>query len=144
MGSILRIAAAVVVVAGAGAACGSGGTGGAHGHVAVRAAIRHGACLPVHPGISPFRGSLTLVRSDGRHVAVDVGPRGHGQTSLAPGRYRLVPPLPQSTVHLEVDGRAIGVIGRAYPLRIAAGRSIRLALVILPRRGECTSGGASA
>jgi hypothetical protein len=145
MTSILRIAIAVVAISVVASACGSGGpVGDASGRLALQAAVRRGACLPVHPGLSPYRGLLVLVRSDGRRVRVDAGPRGHVRRSLAPGSYRLVPPLPGSTVHLRLDGRAVAVIGDHYPLRIGAGETARLAVVILPRRGDCTSTGAGA
>jgi hypothetical protein len=143
MTSIFRIA--VVAISVVASACGSGGAAGdASGHLALRAAVRRGACLPVQPGLSPYRGLLVLVRSDGRRVRVDSGSRGHGRTSLAPGSYRLLPPLAGSTVHLELDGRAVTVIGHHYPLRIGAGETARLAVVILPRRGDCSSTGAGA
>jgi hypothetical protein len=145
MTSILRIAIAVVAISVVATACGSGGAGGdASGHLAVQAAVRRGACLPVHPGLSPYRGLLVLVRRDGRRVRVDAGPRGHVRRSLAAGSYRLLPPLPGSTVHVHLDGRAVTVSGGHFPLRIGAGETARLAVVILPRRGDCTSSGAGA
>jgi hypothetical protein len=145
MTSILRIAIAAVAISVAASACGSGGAAGhAPGHLAVQAAVRRGVCLPVHRGLTPYRGFLVLVRSDGHRVRVHTGSRGHGRTLLAPGTYRFVPPLPGSTVHLDLDGRAVTVIGHRYPLRIVAGETGRLAVVILPRRGECTSSGAGA
>ena len=144
MTSSLRIAVAALAISVVASACGAGsGEGHAPGHLAVQAAVRRGACVPVHPRTSPYRGLLVLARSDGRRVRVEAGSRGHGRTSLASGRYRLVPPLSGSTVHVQIDGRAVSVSGRAYPLRIGAGRTVRLAVVILPRRGDCTSGGAS-
>jgi hypothetical protein len=143
--SILRIAIAVVAISVVASACGSGGApGDASAHLAVQAAVRRSVCLPGHPGLSPYHGVLVLVRSDGRRARLDAGSRGHGRTSLAPGSYRLVPPLPGSTVHLELDGRAVTAIGRRYPLRIGGGETARLAVVIVPRRGECTSTGAGA
>jgi hypothetical protein len=145
MTPILRIAIAVVAISVAASACGSGGApGDASAHLAVHAAVRRGACLPVHPGLSPYRGLLVLVRSDGDRVRIDAGPSGHVRRSLAPGSYRLIPPLPGSTVHLEVDGQPVTVTGDHYPLRIGAGATARLAVVILPRRGDCTSSGAGA
>jgi hypothetical protein len=145
MTSILRIVITVVAVSVVAPACGSGGAAGhASGHVAVRAAVRRGACLPGHPGLSPYRGLLVLVRSDGRRVRVHAGSRGNSRTSLAAGSYRLVAPLPGSTVRLELDGQPVTATGHRYPLRIVAGRTARLAVVILRRRGECTSSGAGA
>ena len=145
MTSILRIVIAVVAVSVVATACGSGGAAGdASGHLAVRAAVRRGACLPVHPGLSPYRGLLVLVRSDGRRVGVHPGSRADSRTSLAPGSYRLVAPLPGSTIHLELDGQPVTATGQHYPLRIVAGETARLAVVILPRRGDCTSSGAGA
>jgi hypothetical protein len=145
MTSILRIAIAVVAISVVACGCGSGGAAGdASGHLALQAAVKRGACLPVHPGLAPYRGLLVLVRSDGRRVRVDAGRRGRVQRSLAPGSYRLVPPLPGSTVHLELDGQPVSVRGDHYPLRIGAGETARLAVVILPRRGDCTSSGAGA
>lgn len=93
--------------------------------------------------MSPYRGLLVLVRSDGRRVRVATGTRGHGQASLPPGAYRLVAPLRGSTVRLELDGRTVTLTGRRYPLRISPGETVRLVVVIVPRRGECTSTGAS-
>jgi len=105
MTSILRIAIAVVAISVVACGCGSGGAASdASGHLALQAAVKRGACLPVHPGLAPYRGLLVLVRSDGRRVRVDAGRRGRVQRSLAPGSYRLVPPLAGSTVHLELDG----------------------------------------
>jgi hypothetical protein len=145
MTSILRIVIAVVAVSLVAPACGSGGAAGdVSGHLAVRAAVRRGACLPVHPGLSPYRGFLVLVRSDGRRVRVDAAPSGRVLRSLAPGSYRLVPPLAGSTVHLELDGEPVATTGPGYPLRIVAGETARLAVVILRRRGDCTSSGAGA
>jgi hypothetical protein len=145
MTSIFRIAIVVVAISLVATACGSGGAAGdASGHLAVRAAVRRGACLPVHPGLSPYRGLLVLVRSDGRRVRVDAAPSGQVRRSLAPGSYRLVPPLAGSTVHLELDGQPVTTTGHRYPLRIVAGETARLAVVILGRRGECTSSGAGA
>jgi hypothetical protein len=145
MTSILRIVVAIVAISVVAPACGPGGAGqDASGHLAVRAAVRRGACLPVHPGLSPYRGLLVLVRSDGRRVRVNADSHGNSRTSLAPGSYRLVPPLPGSTVHLDLDGRAVTATGHRYPLRIGAGETARLAVVILRARGECTSGGAGA
>jgi len=142
--SFLRIVIAVVAVGAAATGCGSGGGGNASAHLTVQAAVRRGVCLPVHPGLSPYRGPLVLVRSDGRRVRVVADARGLGRTALAPGTYRLVPPLLGSTVRTALDGRAVGAIGGRYPLRILAGASPRLAVVILPRHGECTSKGAGA
>jgi hypothetical protein len=145
MTSIFRIAIAVVAISVVASACGSGGAvGDASGHLVVRAAVRRGACLPVHPGLSPYRGVLVLVRSDGRRVSVDADRHGHVRRALAAGSYRLVPPLPGSTVHLELDGQPVTVTGHHYPLRIGAGEAVLLAVVILPRRGDCTSSGAGA
>jgi hypothetical protein len=145
MTPILRSAIVVVAISVTASACGSGGAAGhASGHLALQAGVRRGACLPVHPVLSPYRGSLILIRSDGRRVRVVANSRGHGRMPIAPGRYRLVPPFPGSTVHLEVDGRAVAVINHRYPLRIIAGKTARVALVILRRRGECTSSGAGA
>ena len=142
MTSILRIAVAVAAISVGAPACGSGGAGSdAAAHLALRAAVKRGACLPAHPALSPYRGSLVFVRSDGGRVRVDAGSGGQARTSLGAGRYRLVPPLPGSTIHLELDGSAVTVIGHRYPLRIVAGRTARLAVVILPRRGECTATG---
>jgi hypothetical protein len=147
MTSIFRIAIAVAVAAISvvAPACGSGGAAGdASAHLAVQAAVRRGACLPVHPGLSPYRGVLVLVRSDGRRVRVAAAPSGHVRRSLAPGSYRLVPPLAGSTVRLELDGQPVTVVGHRYPLRIGAGETARLAVVILTRRGDCSSSGAGA
>ena len=145
MASIFRIAYVVVAISLVATACGSGGApGDPSGHLAVRAAVRRGACLPVHPGLSPYRGLLVLVRSDGRRVRVDAAPSGHVRRSLAPGSYRLVPPLPGGSVHVELNGQPVSVGGDGYPLRIGAGETARLAVIILPRRGDCTSSGAGA
>jgi hypothetical protein len=142
---ILRMVIAVVTVGVLASACGSAGGGsGSSAQVVIQAGVRRGVCLPVHPGLSPYRGSLVLVRSDGRRTRVGADSRGHGRTALAPGGYRLVPPLPGSTVHVDLNGRAVAVAGHGYPLRIAAGATARLAVVILPRRGECSSSGAGA
>jgi hypothetical protein len=134
----MRIAIAAVAVGAAAAACGAGGGGHAPGRLDVRAAVRRGACLPVHPGLSPYRGPIVLVRADGHRVRVNAGPSGRGQVSLAAGSYRVVAPLAGSTIRVQLDGRAVAAGGR-YPLRIAGGRTARLAVVILPRRGDCTS-----
>jgi hypothetical protein len=145
MTSICRTAIVAVAISVVATACGSGGAAGhASGHVAIRAAVRWGACLPGHPGLSPYRGMLVLVRSDGRRVRVDVAPNGRVRKSLAPGGYRLVLPLAGSTVHLELDGQPVATTGQHYPLRIVAGETARLAVVILPRRGDCTSSGVGA
>jgi hypothetical protein len=145
MTSVHRIAIAVVAIGIAASGCGSGAAAGdSSAHLSVQVEVRRGACVPVHPGLSPYGGWLVFVRSDGRRVRMETGSRGHGRMSLAPGGYRLAPPLPGSAVHLDLNGRAVIVIGRPYPLRIVAGETARLAVVILPRRGECTSSGAGA
>jgi hypothetical protein len=145
MTPMLRNAIAVLAVTATAAGCGSSdGAGHSSGHLALQAGVRRSACLPVHPVLSPYRGALVLIRSDGHRVRVVADARGHGRMAIAPGRYRLVPPLPGSTVHLEVDGHPVVVIDRAYPLRIVSGERARVAVVILRRRGECTSTGAGA
>jgi hypothetical protein len=145
MTSILRSAIVVVAISVGASACGSGGAAGhASGQLTLHAAVRRGVCVPVHPALSPYRGSLVLIGRDGRRVRVIADSRGRGRTPIAPGRYRLVPPFPGSTIHLDVDGRAVAVVNRGYPLRIVAGKTARAAVVILRRRGECTSGGAGA
>lgn len=139
----IRAIAIVLLTVAAAPACGSGG-GQAPAHLAVQAAVRRGACLPVHPGLVPYRGRLVLVRSGGGRVRLLAGGRGRVRADVTPGAYALLAPLSGSTVHLELDGREVAVAGNRYPLRIGAGQTARLAVVILPRRGECTSGGAGA
>jgi len=145
MTPVFRNTIAVVAVTVTAAGCGSGGGAGhSVGHLALQAGVRRGACLAVHPVLSPYRGALVLIRSDGHRAHVIAGGSGHGRMVIAPGRYRLVPPFPGSTVHLEVDGHPVAVINHAYPLRIVSGERAQLVVVILRRRGECTSTGAGA
>jgi hypothetical protein len=140
------LVAALVVAAGSMAsACGSdSGEGRTPGHLAIGAAVRRAACPSAGPGASPYRGALVLLRGDGHRVRVRTDSSGRGRGSLGPGRYRLVPPLPGSSVRLELDGHPVSPTGNPYPIRITAGGTANVVAVIMLRRGECTSGGAGA
>ena len=82
-----------------------------------------------------------LARRGGGRVTLTVGASGGARADVRPGAYRLLPAHPASTAQVELDGRKLATSG-GYTLRVAAGRTTTLTLVIRPRRGDCNSQGA--